>query len=269
MIRPSFLDAMTPLANLTPTGIRRYATAYVKLCAWALNGGLELDTEWLLSAEVVEAYLTTQKVGQADQRQILRRLAVRHGIADISRGQGFTRRGAPAPYSNAECEALWNFAGTLSNQNRATSLKALLVLGMGCGLTRTGLRGVSAESVHHHGGDTFIRSGEHCAKVRPDFIERLHEVCSARPCGDLIGRPKRNITTEMVEWTISKVGVPKLNTDRLRSTYICRCIENGAGVLDVMTWTGMGKLESLGKYLTHLPSPAPMCPKYCNESGAL
>ena len=114
-----------------------------------------------------------------------------------------------------------------------------------------------------------MRSAKHCAKVRPDFIERLHEVCSARPCGDLIGRPKRNITTEMVEWATGKVGVPKLNTDRLRSTYICRCIENGAGVLDVMTWTGMGKLESLGKYLTHLTTTDPMCPQYFNESGAL
>jgi hypothetical protein len=73
----------------------------------------------------------------------------------------------------------------------------------------------------------------------------------------------------MVEWATGKVGVPKLNTDRLRSTYICRSIQDGAGVLEVMTWTGIGKLESLGKYLVHLPSLTPMCPQFVNESGAL
>ena len=269
LIQPNFLEAMAPLTALTPRGIRRYATAYVKLCAWALNGGLELNTEWLLSAEVIEAYLATQKVGQADQRQILRRLAARHGIADISRGQGFTKRGAPVPYSEAEGEALWNYASALSNQNRATSVKALLVLGMGCGLARTGLRGVTAECVHQHGDDTYVRSGQHCAKVRAAFVERLDEICRSRQSGDLIGTPKRNITTEMVEWTLGKVGVPRLNTDRLRSTYICRSIEAGESVLDVLMWTGMRNLESLGKYLGHL-APAPStCPLLADQGGAL
>ena len=260
---------MAPLATLTPRGVRRYATAYVKLCAWALNGGLELDTDWLLSSEVIEAYLSTQKVGQADQRQILRRLAARHGIADISRGQGFTKRGAPAPYSEAEGEALWNYASVLSNQHRATSLKALLVLGMGCGLARSGLRGVRAECVHQHGDDTYMRSGQHCAKVRAAFTARLDEVCRSRQSGDLIGTPKRNITTEMVEWTMGKVGVPTLNTNRLRSPYICRSIEAGESVLDVLEWNGMRNLESLGKYLVHVAPATTTCPLLADQGGAL
>ena len=68
---------------------------------------------------------------------------------------------------------------------------------------------------------------------------------------------------------MGKVGVPTLNTNRLRSPYICRSIEAGESVLDVLEWNGMRNLESLGKYLVHVAPATTTCPLLADQGGAL
>jgi hypothetical protein len=267
VIRPSFMAAMAPVSDLTSRGIRRYATAYARLSSWALVQGLDLEPTRLLSAEVAEAFLAGQRVGQADQRGVLRRLARAHGVAEATTPLGYHKRQMPAPYAAAECEALWSYASTLSNHQRRTSLQALLTLGLGCGLARTSLRGVTAESLHAHEREIFVRSGERCAKVRPEYTSRLKKVCLARPEGELIGKPTKNITAKIVVWVSGRVGVPALHPDRLRATYICAWLEDGAGLLDLMAWTGVRRMESIGQYHSYLKPRTVTCPMDGDDAG--
>jgi integrase len=268
VVRPSLLVALAPVSGLSPYAVRRYANAYARLAAWAIEQGLDLDPARLLSPDVAEAYLASQTKGRADQRAALRRLARAHGIEEAATPLGYVRRPALAPYSELEVEALWSYASGLSNVTRRTGLSALLALGLGAGLSRSSLRGVGAEDVHRHGDDPFVRTSGRCAKVRPEFVARLKEVASSRPSGDLIGQPTRNITSSIVEWASGRVGVPPLRPDRLRSTYICRWLEDGASLLELMAWTGMRRLDSIDHYLDYVEPPHSLC-SVNDVSGAL
>jgi hypothetical protein len=267
LIRPSFLEAMAPVSHYAPKGIRNYAAPYVRLAAWALEQGLALEPAVLLSAEVSEAFLAGQEEGTADSRSWLRRLARAHGIGVADTPVGYHWRPAPAPYSDEECAALVGYARSLTNEFRRTGLSALLALGLGCGLARRSLRGVTAAHLHYHDRDVFMRSATHCAKVRSPYATLLEEVCHARPEGTLVGSRTKNITTEIVSWGNGRVGVPPLSPDRLRSTYICRSIEEGAPFLDLVAWTGVKTLESIAKYLDYIRLPARTCPEASVTQG--
>lgn len=270
VIRPSFTLALAPLWHFSARNARRYATAYTRLAAWALERGLPMAVETLLSAEVTEAFLAQQPVGAADLRKNLRKLALVHGIEEAGTPIGYKKRAAPAPYSEAECEALMAFAAGMANVNRRVSLQALLALGLGCGLARTGLRGVSAASLHLHGDEEYLRSGLHCAKVREEYRDVLAEVCEARPDGGLLGEPRRDITTRIVSWVSGRVGVPHLSPDRLRSTYICRNLEEGATLMDIVAWTGVRRTASIATYFEYVTLTPRACPaEPWGRAGAL
>ena len=180
-IRPGFTTALAPLCNLSPRALRRYATAYARLAAWALDNCLGLEPSVLLSPEMTEAFLAVQPAGTADLRSTLRRLGRANGVTTTAGALGYHKRPGPAPYEPAECEALLAFARNVANAERKVSLQALLALGLGCGLARESLRGVTAASLHRHGTEPFVRSSTRCAKVHTQYLDLLEEVIRERP----------------------------------------------------------------------------------------
>src|SRR5487761_1894799 len=258
-IQPGLISALEPLSSLSSRALRRYATAYARLATWALDNCLNLETSVLLSPEITEAFLANQPAGTADLRSTLRRLGQANGITTTTGTLGYHKRRGPAPYEPAECEALLTFARNVANPERKVSLQALLALGLGCGLARESLRGVTADSLHRHGAEPFVRSGTRCAKTRTEYVDLLEEVIRIRPNGELLGPRRRNITTEIVSWVADRVGIPPLSPDRLRASYICYWIETGATLLDLMAWTGTKTSENIGQYLAHVAPFAPTC----------
>ena len=214
----------------------------------------------LLSAQVSEAFLAGQREGMADMRSWLRRLGRAHGVGVATTKIGYAKRPAPAPYSAGECAALVRYARTLTNEYRRVGILTLLALGLGCGLAEASLRGVSAGDLHRHETDWLMRSGRRCAKVRGDYVELVSEVCSFRPEGHLIETSSRNITERIVSWVAGRVGVPQLNPNRLRATYICRNLEEGAPLLDPVTWTGFRQMTSIVNYFEHVKVSPRACP---------
>lgn len=266
-VRPGFTSALAPLCHLSPRALRRYATAYARLATWSLEHCLELEPSMLLSPEMTEAFLAAQPSGTADLRSTLRRLAQANGMATTTGTLGYHKRPTPEPYQPSECEALLAFAKNVANPERRVSLQALLALGLGCGLARESLRDVTAESLHRHGAESFVKSGTRCAKVRTEYLALLQEVRCARPSGELLGPRRRNISTEIVSWATGRVGVPALSPDRLRATYICHWIEAGAPLLDLMAWTGLKTFESIGQYVACVSPVSPACPALPLDPG--
>ena len=114
-----------------------------------------------------------------------------------------------------------------------------------------------------------MRSGVRCAKVRPAYATLLDEVCAARSEGVLVTLKAKNITTEIVAWASERVGVPTLNPDRLRATYICRTLDDGVSFLDLVAWTGVRSLESIAKYLEYVTLEPRQCPaESSDQDGA-
>lgn len=112
-----------------------------------------------------------------------------------------------------------------------------------------------------------MRTGARCAKVRPGYASLLEEACASRPHGYLLVSTRRDLTTDIVAWASGRVGLPKLSPDRLRATYICRSLEEGASFFDLAAWTGVSRAESLVKYFEHVKLAPRRCPAEDDEQG--
>ncbi len=259
-VAPVFRAALEPMAWMAPHSLRKFCAPLKSLCVWVHTQGLPLSLPVVPDQQVIEAYCQTLALHQVEQRSLLRRVARESEMTTPTTPLGFKRRVVPKPYSSAELEALRVFASTMTNQNRRTSLLALLCLGAGCGLSRGNLREVTASSVHLHGERLFVRSPHRCSLVLPDYVERLEAVCALRPEGQLIGPHRRKVTSTVVAWTHQRVGIPALSGDRLRSSYIVALIDNGASLNELVSWSGTRYFATYAEYFEYATSVASPCP---------
>jgi hypothetical protein len=255
-----FRAALEPMAWMAPSSLRKFCAPLKCLCVWVHTQGLPLSLSVVLDQQVIEAYCQTLAQHSVEERSLLRRVARENGMVTPTTPLGFKRRTIAKPYSSAELEALRVFASTMTNQNRRTSLLALLCLGAGCGLSRGHLRGVTAASVHHHGERLFVRSASRCSFVLADYVERLEAVCTLRPVGQLVGLQKRNVTSTVAAWTHQRVGIPALSGDRLRSSYIVALIDQGASLYELVSWTGSRYVATYAEYFEYARPVASPCP---------
>jgi hypothetical protein len=260
-IRPFVLAVAAPL-DQTPRGIRPYLTAATALGVWAVRNGFELDIRTTLTQEAIEHVSASRPSNQGTFRSTLRSIAKAHNLDLGVTGVKMAKAPLKAPYTEADEVALWQFARNIGNEQRQISLRALLLLGFGCGLARNDLRGVAAADIHSHRADrhTCIRVRGRCAPVRHDYTDELEWVCRNRPEGWLIGNHGgQNLTTRHVEWVGEREGVPSLSPDRLRATWICRHLSDGVALMDLLRWSGLQGCESLDAYLQHLTPPMASC----------
>jgi hypothetical protein len=244
-------------------GIRPYLTATTRISVWGLRNGFPLEVGVLLSTAAIEHFSASLPSGTGTFRSVLRRLADANGVAVETAGTvGYAKPELQAPYSADEVAAMWRFARALTNQHRQVCLRALLVLGLGCGLARTDLRGVDGPAIHTHDGDsrTFVATNGRCVPVAEPYVTELTWVAEQRPIGQLIGTARTgNLTNRHVEWMANRAGVPELSSDRLRSTWMCAHLANGVALVDLMAWSGLKGAASLDGYLTQLLSVVSTC----------
>ena len=254
-------EAVVPFASLHDAAVRTYLKAMLLLAVWADEKGYPLELDVVLSENLVWAFVKQQPFGTFDYEPHLWRLAAAHHTVSVAA----TNRGAVprpsylAPYSGDDLAKLISYASDLSNQHRRQTLLSIIVLGAGCGISRSRLRDVSAKSIHQHGGETFISSSTVCAKVSADFVPLLREVAAFRPEGPLVRAIGTNLTAHAAEWTKGRRGVPVLSADRLRATYVVALLESNASTLDVLRWSGLRKLEGLQGYLDYVPRQVRTC----------
>ena len=89
----------------------------------------------------------------------------------MSAGPCYSKTSLKGPYSPEEIVALLNFADSHSSNHRSVSLKALITLGAGCGLSRADLRPIAAANFHLHDDRLFVVAKRRCALVLPDYVE--------------------------------------------------------------------------------------------------
>ena len=259
-VRELVKSGVMPLAGYHESSLRPYLKAMLLLATWADDHGYPLELNVVLSENLVWAFIKQQPFGAFDYEVHLWRLAAaHHTVSDTatSRGQ-VTRPVYLAPYSDDELTKLINFANDLTNQHRRETLLTIIALGAGGGISRHRLRGVTAKSVHRHGGETFISSFDLCAKVSPKFVPLLREVVMFQPVGPLVQARGTNLTAHAAEWTTQRRGVPVLSGDRLRATYIVALLESEA-TADVLRWSGLRKLEGLQGYLPYVTTRTSTC----------
>ncbi len=230
--------ARTVVAAAGPDGRQRAKNllwAAGKLAGYGTGLGLEPVPGVLLHPSVIERFTAhapgltgvTRRTLRADLRFIARKVVPQLCPADAP----LPRERAKAPYSPAEISGYLALADAQPTAARRMRAAGLVCLGAGAGLIRADLRAV-------RGTDIICRSGGVIVEVRGrrprsvPVLARYHQplLASAAFAGERLvtggTSPDRgNITTPLVTGLAGGTGLPRLDTSRLRATWLADCAE--------------------------------------------
>ena len=204
--------------------------AAARLAGYAVPLGLDPVPEVLLQPSVIERFTRCAPGLSGVARRTLRtnlRFLARQVVPQLAPADApLPREHAKAPCSPAEIAgylALADAQPTLSRRMRASGL---VCLGAGAGLIRADLRAV-------HGIDVTCRSGGVIVTVRgarPRVVpvlarhqDRLLAAAAFAGTGLICGGTdpgRRNITTPLIRSLAGGAGLPRLDTSRLRATWL-------------------------------------------------
>jgi integrase len=206
-----------------------------RLADWAISLGLEPVPQVLLHSSVIERFTAhapgltgvTRRTLRTNLRFLARQVVPALAPADAP----LPRERAKAPYSPAEIDGYFALASAQPTAARRMRAAGLVCLGAGAGLIRADLRGV-------RGSDITRRSGGVIADVRGarpravPVLARYHEplLASAAFAGTGLvtgghDPGRRNLTTPLIRALDGGTGLPRLDTSRLRATWLADCAE--------------------------------------------
>jgi integrase len=232
-----------------------------KLADYAIGPGLEAVPEVLLHPSVTERFIrcapglsgVARRTLRTNLRFIGRRVVPRFYPADLP----LPRERARAPYSPAQIDGYLALADAQPARERQMRAAALVCLGAGAGLIRSDLRDV-------RGSDMACRSGGVIVTVRGarprtvPVLARYHArlLAAAQSAGTgLVGGGtdpgRRNITNPLIRALDGGTGLPRLDTSRLRATWLRDCAD-GLGLATFMHAAGISCSQRLGDLVAGL-----------------
>jgi len=255
-------QAAAGCAPLDPARAKALLFACGKLGAFASAAGLELDPQVCLHPSVIERFiLTAGREVSAPTRRTLRtslRYAARRagpqlGPAPVS----LPRERAKAPYSAAEITAYLALADAQPTRGRRMRAGALICLGAGAGLTGADLRQARGSDITCRSGGVLVQVRGRRPRVVP-VLSRYHDqlLASASFAGTRLltgGRDpgRRNVTTPLISSLAGGTGLPRLDTGRLRATWLADCAER-LGLATFMHAAGITCSQRLGDLIAAL-----------------
>jgi integrase len=261
---PAAAFARDVVAVAAPGGQERAKNllwAAAKLADYAIGLGLDPVPEVLLHPSVIERFARCapglSPVARRTLRTNLRFIARRVVPALYPRDAALPRERAKQPYSAAEIAGFLALADAQPAASRRMRAAGLVCLGAGAGLIRGDLRAV-------HGTDVICRSGGVIVAVRgarpravpvlSGYHDRLLAAArfagTAPVCGGA-DPGRRNITTPLTRSLSGGAGLPRLDTSRLRATWLAEVAEL-LGLATFMHAAGITCSQRLGDLLTTL-----------------
>lgn len=255
--------AQEVVARAAPTSVARarallFATS--RLAAFSISLGLEPSAEVLLSPSLIERFsqkglITMSGATRRTVRTNLRFVAARvlpPGAAPAP----LSRERSKAPYSRAEIASLLALCDAQPTETRRNHASALVCLGAGAGLTGADLRAVRGTDIVRRCGGLLVvcTARSRVVPVRAEFHERL-ECAASYARGDYaIGGTepnRRNVTYPLVSSLAGGLGLARLDTGRLRATWLVACAE-AIGLKAFMDAAGITCSQRLGDLVAHL-----------------
>jgi integrase len=232
-----------------------------RLADWGTGLGLEPVPAVLLHPSVIERFTAHAPGLSGVTRRTLRtnlRFLARRVVPQLApAGRPLPREHAKAPYSPAEIDGYLALAAAQPTAARRMRASGLICLGAGAGLIRADLRQV-------RGSDITARSGGVITKVRGNrpravpVLARYHQplLASAKFAGTGLvtggaDPARRNVTTPLTRALAGGTGLPRLDTSRLRATWLHDCAEL-LGLATFMHAAGITCSQRLGDLLATL-----------------
>jgi integrase len=235
--------------------------AAAKLADYGTGLGLEAVPEVLLHPSVIERFTRSAPGISAVARRTLRtnlRFIARRVVPQLAPADApLPRERSKAPYSAAQIAGYLALADAQPTAARRMRAAGLVCLGGGAGLIRGDLRAV-------RGSDIIARSGGVIAEVRGPrarvvpVLARYHEPLLAAAAfagtGLVTGGTdpgRRNVTTPLITALAGGTGLPRLDTSRLRATWLADCARL-LGLATFMTAAGITCSQRLGDLIAGL-----------------
>lgn len=262
--------AKAAVAVVGPAGpgrARSLLWACSRLAAWGASVGLEPVPAVLLHPSVIERYV---RVGMAKASDSARRTA-RTNLRFVARRAAPTlahpptpaalpRNRAKAPYAPAEVDAFFALAGAQATENRRQRLVGLLCLGLGAGLERGELRGVTGRHVlARHGGLIVVVDGPRArtvpvlARYQARLVDAAAFAADSFVCGGT-SPTRRNVTANLVGRVAGGTELGRLDVGRLRSTWLAEHLQR-LGLAALLAAAGVSCSQRIGDLARQLPAP--------------
>ncbi|MGH9296155.1 MAG: hypothetical protein ACRD0B_12550 [Acidimicrobiales bacterium] len=246
----------------SPARAKALLFACSRLAAYGLSVGLQAKQEVLFTDSVIERFVICGTAGLSPAsvrtlRTNLRALARAIEARPPPLPVGLPRERAKRPYSPAEIAAYLHNAACQSTLARRMRANGLICLGAGAGLKGSELRGLrGSDVVFRSGGLVVLVRGrrERTVPVLPAYHERLVAAASYAGDGYVIGgeNPERlNVTTRLVSSLSGGAHLSRLDTGRLRSTWLSECARR-IGLGAFMAAAGVSCSQRLGDVVSSL-----------------
>jgi integrase len=232
-----------------------------KLADYGLGLGLEPVPEVLLHPSVAERFTrcapglsgVARRTLRTNLRFVGRRVVPQLYPADLP----LPRERAKMPYSAAEISGFLALAEAQPARERRMRAAGLVCLGAGAGLIRGDLRGVRGTDVACRSGGVLVTVRGARARAVP-VLARYHPLLLAAArfagtgliCGGT-GPGRRNITNPLITALDGGSGLPRLDTSRLRATWLAGCAEQ-LGLATFMHAAGISCSQRLGDLVAAL-----------------
>ena len=232
-----------------------------KLADYATGLGLDLVPEVVLHPSVAERFTrcapglspVARRTLRTNLRFIGRRVVPQLSPADLP----LPRERAKAPYSPAQIAGYLALADAQPAVERRMRAAGLVCLGAGAGLIRADLREVRGTDVACRSGGVIVAVRGARPRTVP-VLARYHArlLAAARFAGNglICGGAdpgRRNITNPLIRALDGGTGLPRLDTSRLRATWLADCAEL-LGLATFMHAAGISCSQRLGDLVAGL-----------------
>jgi integrase len=268
--RPSSVSAQAAafardvIAQAGPEGRERAKNllwAAAKLADWALPLGLEAVPEVLLHPSAAERFTrcapglspVTRRTLRTNLRFIGRRVVPQLYPADLPLPRGRAKQ----PYGPAQIDGYLALADAQPTAERRMRAAGLVCLGAGAGLIRADLRDVRGTDVACRSGGVIVtvrgarpRTVPVLARYHARLLSAAASAGNALICGGA-DPGRRNITNPLIRALDGGGGLPRLDTSRLRATWLAEVAEL-LGLATFMAAAGISCSQRLGDLLAGL-----------------
>jgi hypothetical protein len=233
-----------------------------KLAGWAIGLGLEPVPEVLLHPSVTERFTRCAPGLSGAARRTLRtnlRFTGRRVVPQLYPADlPLPRERAKKPYSAAEISGYLALADAQPTMGRRMHAAGLVCLGAGAGLIRGDLRDVRGTDVACRSGGVLAAVGGGSRPRAVPVLDRYHArlLAAARFAGTALicggaDPGRRNLTSPLVAALDGGGGLPRLDTSRLRATWLAGCAEL-LGLATFMHAAGITCSQRLGDLIAGL-----------------
>jgi integrase len=235
--------------------------AAAKLADYGIGLGLDQVPQVLLHPSVIERFTAHAPgltgVSRRTLRTNLRHLARAVVPQLVAADAPLPRERARAPYTPAEIGGYLALADAQPTAARRMRAAGLICLGAGAGLIRADLRAVRGTDICCRSGGVIVTVRGTRPRVVP-VLARYHDIllASAQFAGECLvtggtDPGRRNVTTPLISSLAGGTGLPKLDTSRLRATWLAEAARL-LGLATFMNAAGITCSQRLGDIIATL-----------------